>query len=632
MFKHTLSIVASATLVASLGAQTLTVDPIVVTATKTEQSLQNVTSNVDIITGEELTEKHITTVPEALNLISGINFTSNGGAGKSANINLRGFDTKRVLVLIDGVRYNDPTGISGAPFEHLMTADIERIEVVKGAQSGIWGADASAGVINIITKGAQKGLHGTLNSEFGSFNTKKYGASASYATEAYYFKASSNVVDTDGFTAQAPSGVDIKTLEDDGYKNTTTSLKLGYKIDSTNKIDLSHTIIDAKSDYDGCGEYKYSNITGKYSCNVVTQTATQQANNPFYNNTTKDSFTHLNFNHIDSFNTFDMYAARSKFERRFNDTLRYVGGPDAGKTISHTSQYDGQVKEYGIKSKISYRNSDFVVLGADYKNFEYLNDFNKKYNDKALFVTNNNVFNEQTILTESLRTDRYDTFNNKTTGKIGIKHNFNKELYLSSNYGTGYNVPTIYNLYSIYGNTNLTPESTKSYDVSVGYKAMTLTYFYNTIDDMIDYNANTKKYYTLIGKSRFKGIEAAYKNEIASNTLLSLSYTRLNAKDKDGVELTRRAQENLKFGVDYDGIDKLHLGIFGEYVGTKHDDKVQTKQTGRYTVTNSIVNYDLSKTAKLYGKVDNITNKYYQTIDGYATSSRAYYAGIEVSF
>lgn len=627
MFKHTLSFVASATLVATLEADTLTVDPIVVTATKTEQSLQYVASNIEIITGEELAEKHIATVTEALNLVSGISFTSNGGAGKSANLNLRGFDTKRVLVLIDGVRYNDPTGISGAPFEHLMTADIEQIEVVKGAQSGIWGADASAGVINIITKGAQKGLHGTLTSEYGSFNTKKYGASASYATDAYYFKASSNIVDTDGFTAQAPRGIDIKTLEDDGYKNTTTSLKLGYKIDSTNKIDLSHTIIDAKSAYDGCG-----NNIWKGSYYKCTDTATQQANNPSYNNTTKDNFTSLNFNHTDSFNTFDMYAARSKFERRFYDTQYYVGGADAGKTISHTSEFDGQVKEYGVKSKIPYRNSDFVVLGADYKNFEYLNDFNKKYNDKALFVTNNNVFNEQTIITESVRTDRYDAFNDKTTGKIGIKHNFNKELYLSSNYGTGYNAPTIYNLYSQYGSTSITPESTKSYDVSVGYKTMTLTYFYNTIDNMIDFDMATYTYNNLIGKSRFKGIEAAYKNEIASNTLLSLNYTRLNAKDKDGVELARRAKENLKFGVDYDGIDKLHLGIFGEYIGSRYDDKAQKKQTGRYTVTNAVVNYDLSKIVSVYGKVDNIANKYYQTIDGYATSPRAFYAGLKASF
>ena len=595
MFKHTLSLVASATLVASLGAQTLTVDPIVVTATKTEQSLQNTTANVNIITAEEIEEKHYVTVTEALNSLSGISFTSNGGLGTSTSVYVRGFDSKRVLVLIDGIRYNDPTGLNGAPFEHLMITDVERIEVVKGAQSGVWGADASAGVINIITKSAQKGLHGTLNAEYGSFNTKKYGASASYATDKYYIKASSSVVDTDGFSAQAPKGVDLKTLEDDGYKNTTTSLKAGYKLNETNKVDLAHTIIDAKTDGD-----PYGNPNG------------------VYNSTTKDTFSVLNFNHIDSFNEVNLYAKRSTFERE------YTGN----------SHFDGNVNEYGITSKIPYRNkSDFVLIGADYKTFEHLNAINKQTTNKALFITNSNTFNDKTTLTESVRADYYDTFNDKTTAKIGIKHNFEKDLYVSSNYGTAYNIPTAYNLYGPYGSTMITPENTKSFDASVGYKGLSLTYFYNTIEDMIDFDMTTWKYTNIKGTSTLKGFEAEYKKEILAKTLLSLNYTKLSAQDKDGKDLARRAKENLKFGVDYYGIEKLHMGLFGEYVGTRYDKlDQQGAQTGRYTTANAVINYDLSKTVSIYGKVDNITDKYYQTVDGYATSQRAFYAGLKASF
>ena len=136
-------------------------------ATKSEQSIKDVTSNIKVITGVELEEKHVTNAVEALNLVSGISFTSNGGIGKAASVNVRGFDSKKVLVLIDGIRYNDHTGTSGARFEHLMVSDIEKIEIVKGAQSGVWGADATAGVINIITKSVKKGLHGSVNLETG---------------------------------------------------------------------------------------------------------------------------------------------------------------------------------------------------------------------------------------------------------------------------------------------------------------------------------------------------------------------------------------------------------------------------------------------------------------------------------
>ncbi|HEX5711494.1 MAG TPA: TonB-dependent receptor [Sulfuricurvum sp.] len=600
MFKHTFSLVASATLVASLGADTLAIDPIVVSATKTEQPLSNITSNATVITSAELEEKHITTVSDALNLVSGISTVSNGGLGKSTSVFIRGFDTSRVLVLIDGIRYNDPANsIYGAAFEHLMVNDIEQIELIKGAQSGIWGSEASAGVINIITKRAQKGLHGTLNGEYGSFNTKKYGAAASYATDTYYFKVNSNVVDTNGFTAVAPKGADIDTLEDDGYKNTTTSLKLGFNINETNKIDISHTVIDAKNEGD----------------------PSSSTPNGIYNSTVHDELSSINFNHIDSFNELNIYAKSSTFERDYPQDL-------------WTKEYDGIVKEYGLTSRIPYGNQkDFLLIGADYKSFEHLNALNKKYTDKSLSITNNNTFNDQTILTESLRTDNYDAFNNKTTGKIGLKHNFNKELYVSTNYGTGYNVPSAFQLFiPTYGNSSLTPESTKSYDVSLGYKSLTLTYFYNTTDNMIEFDMTTWKYTNINGTSRFKGVEMDYKNEIFADTLLSLNYTRLSAKDSNDNDLVKRAKENLKFGTDYYGIAKIHLGLYGEYVGERYNDTAKTKQTGRYTIANMVINYDLTDSIQLYGKIDNITDKYYQTVDGYATSPRAWYAGLKASF
>ena len=112
-----------------------------------------------------------------------------------------------------------------------------------------------------------------------------------------------------------------------------------------------------------------------------------------------------------------------------------------------------------------------------------------------------------------------------------------------------------------------------------------------------------------------------------------MSYTRLSAKNKNGQDLRRRASETLKFGIDYYGFSKLHMGLNGEYVGSRYDsDNKQGAQTGRYTVANAVVNYDLSKNIKIYGKIDNITDKYYQSVNNYATSPRAYYAGLEVSF
>ncbi|MCK5110979.1 MAG: TonB-dependent receptor [Arcobacteraceae bacterium] len=579
----------------------------VISATKTEQSIQDVTSNVNVITNIELEEKHYTTVAQALNSIAGISFTQQGGLGATTNINIRGMHSKRVLVLIDGIRYNDPTdSLYGAAFNHLMIEDIEQIEVIKGAQSGVWGADAAAGVINIITKSAKKGIHGSAYSEVGSFNTKKYGATISNKTDKYSFKLSTNVVDTDGFTSYATNGVDIDNFEDDGYRNTTTSAKFDYKINESNKINIQHTIIDTNSEYD------------KYNADTS------------YTKESKSKFTSLNFNHINNINELDIYAKKSTFNRKYTETS--------------VTNYIGDIKEYGLKSNISYNNDDFILFGIENTTFntdEYgTSTLNKNYKSDAIFISNTNIFNGltggKTIVTESIRKDNYSAFNNKTTGKIGVKHFHEniKDFTTSLNYGTAYKVPNVSHLYGkpTY-NQNVNPESITSYDISLNYKNFKITKFNTEVDDMISYVNATDGYENRTGISTTKGYEAEYITTINDDISILASYTTLSSKDKDGKDLKRIAQETAKLNIDYYGIDKLHIGLNGEYVGERYnsDDK-QGAQTGKYTLFNVVTNYDIKQNISLYAKIDNITNKYYQTVDGYATSPRAFYAGIKVEF
>jgi vitamin B12 transporter len=607
--KITTSLVASFLLATTNLFSAQSLDTITVTsATKSTQSIKDVTSNIDVITKEEIEEKHYSSVVEALNTIPGISITSNGSFGASSSVYIRGNDSKRVLVLIDGIRYNDITGTSGAPFEHLMMDDIEQIEVVKGAQSGIWGADASAGVINIITKTAKTGTHGNASVEYGSFDTKKYGMNLSHKTDKYYLKGSVYKTDTDGyssFVAKRSSPNYGKRghklgLEDDGYKNITANLKAGYNFDDSNKIDISHTIIDADNNFDG---------TSADSLNT---------------SNTKDKFSTISYENKNDFATTDIYAKRSNFDREY-----YYPATDS------TSYFDGTVNEYGLKTDIPYLNDkSFVLLGADYKSFEHKNDIEEKYNNKAVFLTNSNKFNDdKTVLTESLRVDQYDKFDNKTTGKIGIKHNILEDLSVSSNYGTSYNVPTLYNLYSNYGNKNLTPEDTKSYDLQLAFREFSITYFHTIIKDMIEYDTSTSKYANIDGESTLKGYELAYKKDVTENTLLNLNFTQLSAKDDEDKDLARRAKRQIGFGVDYYGISDFNFNINGQYIGDRYNGANKTgAETGNYTVWNSVINYDINKTFKAYLKVDNLFDKYYQTVDGYATAERSAYLGLKASF
>ncbi len=612
MLKNTIKLsLISAALLSQLNAlESINLEEIIVTsATKSKQSIKDVTSNVNVITAQEIEERHYSDVVEALNTLPGVSFTSNGSIGSSQSMSIRGSDNKSVLVLIDGVKYNDYSGISGAPMEHLMISDIERIEVVKGAQSGIWGADASAGVINIITKQAKDGVHASLNAEAGSFDTKKYGAGISYKTDDYYIKLNLQKVTSDGFSSYAQRDADIDSYEDDAYSNKTWAVDAGFKIDDANKIDIKHKNISSHKETDSSSSDNLVNYTDAVY-----------------------KISSINFNHIGSFlteneNELNLYLRDSKTSR---DIM-----------ISGT-EYDGGLREYGLNSTIKYNGDDFVILGAEHGSYERLNDVNKKYISKSVFVTNSNKIND-TIITESLRYDKYSIFDSELTGKIGIKHNFQEDLSASFNYATAYNVPTVTHLWAPtlygfipYGNENLTPEKAKSYDLCISYKNFSATAFYNEIKDYIYYRYEGGTYYGYSNKegtSKFKGIELEYKQNIGEDTLLSLNYTRQSAKDENNEEYKRIPKDSVKFGLDYYGITNLHLGLSGEYIGERFDDDNRGgEQTGRYVLANMSANYDINKHLLIYAKIDNLFDKYYQVVDGYATSPRSVYVGFKAKF
>ena len=604
MFKHTLSLVASATLVASLGAETLTVDPIVVTASKTEQSLSNITSNVNIITSEEIAEKHYTTVIEALNTLPGISITANGGLGTTQTVFMRGMDTNRILVLIDGIRYQDPSNTNGANFAHLMISDIERIEVIKGAQSGIWGADASAGVINIITKSAKIGTHAGVNLEKGSFNTKKWGGFLSNKAENYDIKLSVDRIMSDSFTAQAPKGIDIDNYENDPYANTTINLDGHFRPTSTDTLGVHYTDINALSNYD--------------SFNAPNSTQRSDIRTKLYG---------ISYDKTLSDHTVSVKANLSKFTR------------DELDTTSGVKVFNGKTKQFELNDQFHYRENDLLVVGlmSEAYNVDYITASTttnqKQVTSKAAYLTNSNVLGNL-ILTESIRRDDYSNFDGKTTGKAGAKYTLAQDLFIGGNYGTAYTAPNLIQIMNPWGtaNNNLKPENTRSYDATIGYKNLTATYFQNYVKDLIQWDAGTYK--NLNGTSTFKGYEFAYQQNLLDLLSLNANYTHLASfEDKNGKDLARRPKREAKLSLDYYGIEKWHFGMNGQYIGTRYNGANQTgKQTGRYTVLNTVVNYDFTDSIQLYGKIDNITDKYYQTVDGYTTSPRAWYIGLKASF
>lgn len=150
---------------------------------------------------------------------------------------------------------------------------------------------------------------------------------------------------------------------------------------------------------------------------------------------------------------------------------------------------------------------------------------------------------------------------------------------------------------------------------------------------MIDYDFGTSKYNNLDGETALKGYEVSYKEELIEDTIANVSYTHLRAENDENQDLRRSPRQQLKYGIDYYGINDFHFNVNGQYTGAMYDkDNKSGVKTGEYTIWNTIVNYDINKTYKAYLKVDNLFDKYYQTIDGYATAERSAYVGLKASF
>jgi vitamin B12 transporter len=583
---------------------------------KVPSEIEENTSVSQIISSEDIQEKHPEFVLDVLKTIPEISFSSNGGFGQPTAVYLRGFDSKRTLVLLDGIRINDVTGLTGAQFEHLMLEDIKKIEIIEGEQSGVWGADASAGVINIITETPEKGIHSKILVETGSFWSSKYGLSLSYRDDRYYVLASYYKFYTKGFSAAEPTKSspnygkrgDELGYERDGYRNGTSFIKAGVFLDEENKVEILMRGIDAKVHFDAAAGVDAKDIDDPFGFGTAE-----------YFNKIHNKFYRAEFNHKDIKNDFKIYYNYSIFKR------------------SQFGGYSGNVGEFGIQDKYKYSKNGFAVFGFVSQDFKHKKsagfNLDRSYTDNGIFITNVNRFNKnKTVITESLRKDNYDEFQDKTTGKLGIKHYIKKQVYVSANYGTAYNIPTLYQLFDGFvGNPNLKPEDVKGYDLSFNYKNFSITYFYNEIENLIDFDLGTYKYKNISGKSKIKGVEAGYKRYFTkTNINFYLGYAYLDAKDGNGKRLLRRPQNKLNLELGWYPTDKFNMILDGQYIGQRKD--LNGVETGYYSVFDLVLNYDLTRNAKFYLKVNNLTDKYYQTVDGYATAERSYFAGITAKF
>ena len=616
MTTKTFSLVTATLLLTTNTFADTTLEGITVVSTnKIPTSIQNTTSNITVITAEDITEHGYQTVAQAITSVAGISVTHSGGLGQQTSFFVRGADSGKVLVLLDGMRLNDPSTTNGtALLDSLTTSNVAQIEVVKGATGSIWGSNASAGVINIITKEAKNGVHGSLGLTYGSYTTKGADLTLGYKDEKLTAQVLASYLDTDGFSALAP-----EDAESDGYTNKNVNLKLGYAFDENNRLNLSYNHIETETEYDDT--FSLTQADDDYSH------ATSDQNNVAFDYLyTRDNYSAT------------LHASEGNYERDYYTTGFFGDGHN---------RYEATLKEYAFINAYDYSVGK-AVLGLEYKDIDGFNQYNdfsasdSAYTNKAVYLANTYNITSNTLLETNLRVDNYSEFDNKASYKIGLKHDhaFLKGFTSSANYYTSYDAPSAYQLANATFGTLLKPSYTEGFDITASYdKLLSVTYFNTTVEDNIDYDSNNFGYYNVEGTSKFSGLEVSSSYTFTNlNLVAAANYTHLFEYEKeDGSDLLRRAKDTLNASLAYYTSNDMHFGIDALYVGDRFDmdggyPVANSVSTGNYTVWNlnfgtKIMNdFDLTLNAK------NIFDKTYQSSYGYASEGRSVYAKVSYSF
>lgn len=549
-------------------------DNIVVTAQNIEQPLASVTASMHVINREEIELKQYQNLGQALSSVAGVSVGTSGGLGHQSSVYIRG--SNRVLVLVNGVAVNDPTSINNLTnFEAFSLNDIERIEVVKGGQSGVWGANAAAGVINIITRQSQKPHTAEAQITTGSDGFQQFVANLGVNSEEVDINFTLSDTSSDGFSQMKPYKKDERDYERDGFKQTDSSFKLGIKPSKNQRIEGFIKQINMQAEYDS----SFSGSSNDATSEREITTSIQQLSYKIKHNNL----------------AFKTWISQTKIRR------------------TEPWAFEGVRSEQGGQIRLNYRSNDQLQAFVQNSQMRQEDGNNLNLKNQAVGLTNINRFGALT-LTQNIRQDEYNEFNNKATGKIGAAYQFDPDIRLSANAGTAYTAPSLYQL--TYGTTsNLKPEETEDWDIRLEAWGLGVAYFNSEVKNLIDYGGSwpSDYYFNRSGKSQFNGYEIDYQRDLSSiKTNLLLQYTQANAVDENGVRLARRPENTASVDLTYYGMADAKVHWHTRYIGSKLDYRSGgEQQIGEYFVTDLSIDYALNPHLSLNAKVINLFNEDY---------------------
>ena len=635
---------AVATCFATPAFADMSTDPetVVVTATRTPQPLDLTGTSMSVITADDLKNQQTTVVTEILAETPGLMVNRNGGTGQLTSISLRGAETGQTVVLIDGVRINDPSATDeGAILSDVLVNNIDRIEVLRGPQSTLYGSDAIGGVVNILTKrGGDTPFGGTAMAEAGSFDTWHLNAATNGAADNVEYGAALNYFNTGGISAaDSRNG----NNEADAYDNFGATFNTRAHFGQDWSVDLRGYYTHGHDDFD-------DNFPPP-----LFQIADSAANN--------------------SNELFASYAGVNAVLGPVQNRLALIathGARDyfdsASDTVHLNYDYRGNATRFEYQGIVDFNPANQLTFGAETEERSFRND---SFGLNALFsppvqqghdrissgyAQMQSTFFDQLTLTGGVRYDDDEEFGGHTSLKIaGAWQVPGWGTTFRANYGDGFKAPSLYESFSQYSNPlhPLQPETAKGWEIGADQMLLdnrlraSLTYFERHTHNQIDFQncffpaeapgcpfrLNQFGYYENLDRTSASGFEAEIDAHITDTLSLTADYTNLTAKNVlTGTELARRPHSSASGTITWLPLPELTLGTSVVFVGDRFDDGGNFKPLDSNTTANLFGSYAITDKLELFARIENLADERSELVSGYGRMGRAAYGGIRAAF
>lgn len=576
-------------------------DTVIVEGSRLDQTKTEIGSSVSIITAEQIEELGFDFVVDALSMAPGVTVNQNGAFGGLASVRIRGAASAQTLVLIDGVPVNDPSSAGGGfNFARVDTENIERIEVLKGPQSTLWGTDAIGGVVSITTKRPSDELGGTAFGEYGSFNTFRGGASIENGSERGDFRLAVTGTRSDGISkADENDG----NTEDDSYESLTVSAKGGLNLPKDVRLAANLLWTDASSEFDGFLSGTFTDI------DAVSDTEEWSG---------------------------DVSLTGSVLDGKLENLL-LVGFSDIQRANSGADAFpfeaDGDRMIYRYQGTLSANAFNTFAFGAEREETEYDGD---KTTIDGVFGLYELQASDTITLTAGIRLDDHNTFGTETTGRAAIAYNPDPQWTFRASWGQGFKAPTLFQLSGggfALPNPDLQPETSEAFDAGVDWRSAdgrleaSVTVFDAEIEDLISYAATG---YFNEARVDTQGVEFSGRVALSDWLGLTASYGYTDATDTDGNQLRRIPEHSgdITLSVDPDG--PFSGAVLVRFNGEEQDSSTITVDS--WTRVDLTGSYDLNEQVELFGRIENLFDEEYQQVRGYGTPDLSGSIGIRVRY